>query len=51
MPENLVTLIYTVGDPTLSIEMNVKDYDGEAPLTIQLLLVAKIPDYYPIVPS
>ena len=30
-PENLVPLVYTVGDPTLSIEINAKEFDGEAP--------------------
>ena len=50
-PENLVTLVYTQGDPTLSIEINAKEFDGEAPSIIPLYIEAKIADYYPLVAS
>ena len=50
-PENLITLVYTAGDPTLSIEINAKEFDGEAPMTIPLYLEAKITNYYPLVAS
>ena len=50
-PENLIKLVYTEGDPTFSIEINAKEYDGEAPLTIPLYLEAKLANYYPHAPS
>ena len=50
-PENLVTLVYTDGEPKLSIEFNAKEFDGEAPSVIPLNLEAKIADYYPLVAS
>ena len=50
-PENLINLVYVEGDPTFSIEINAKEYDGEAPLTIPLYLEAKLANYYPLAAS
>ena len=46
-----VTLVYTEGDTTFNIEVDVKDYAEEADQVLQLFVKAVLSDYSELVPS
>lgn len=48
---SIVTLVYTLGDPTLSVEVDAEDFDDVVPASFDLVIEAKLTDYYPDVPS
>ena len=47
----IASLLYTEGEPTLSVEINAKEFEEYAPQKIELVIEAKVIDYYPLVPS
>ena len=47
----IASLIYTEGEPTLNVDINAKEFEEAAPQQIDLVLEAKVIDYYPLVPS
>ena len=48
---SIVILDYADGESTFSVEVDAKDYQGIAPETLDLFIVAKLINYYPMVPS
>ena len=48
---SIVSLDYTDGESTFDVKVDAEDYQGIAPKTLDLLIVAKLIDYYPMVPS
>ena len=48
---SIVSFVYTQGDSTFSVEVNAEDYDDVAPKTFNLVVEAKLTDYYPDVAS
>ena len=48
---DFVKLVYTQGDNTLSLEVNGVDYEDDAPVTLDLVLEAKLIDYVATVSS
>ena len=47
---SIVSLVYTEGDSTFSVEADAEEYDDVTPTIFNLVVEAKLTDYYPVVP-
>ena len=48
---SIVSLVYTEGDSTFSVEVDAEEFDDVVPVTFDLVIQAKITDYDPDIPS